>query len=329
MPSNRNGALLQKIPLMLGPTPVDFWQAFSHQVGVEVWAKRDDLTHFLASGNKIRKLEYLFAQAVQQECTFVITCGGIQSNHCRATAVIARNLGMQPVLFLRGTPPSKKEVDGNLFLDTLCGAQIHWIDAEQYQRRDELMLQFADSLPPSEKAYIIPEGGSNALGALGYVAAAFELSQQVNLADFDALFLAIGSGGTLAGLAFGLALLRCNLPLFGINVTKTPHEQFTVRVEQILQQLPKHFPGAELPTRPGNFEILDDFVGEGYAIPTPAGLNLVRQLMRSQGALLDPVYTAKALDGALQLSQGNFSRILFLHSGGGFSNFAYKESILD
>ena len=189
---------LARLPSPLQPLPGP-----SKQLGAEIWVKRDDLTGAGLSGNKVRKLDYLLAEATARGADCVITTGGIQSNHCRATALAARMVGLRPVLLLRGQPPTDGW-DGNLLLDGILGAEIHWITPEQYTHRDALMAEHAARLSAAGATpYVIPEGGSSAVGALGFVRAGRELAAQAMAAgvEFDTVLCATGSGGTLAGLA--------------------------------------------------------------------------------------------------------------------------------
>ncbi|HPR96452.1 MAG TPA: D-cysteine desulfhydrase family protein [Thermotogota bacterium] len=306
------------------PTPIQKLEA--DVPNLEISVKRDDLTEFVGSGNKIRKLEYLLYDAKERGAETVCTCGGIQSNHCRATAFAARRLGMKPVLFLRGVEPEKGE--GNLFLDNLLEAEIHWITPEQYKERDNLMNALKLTQAEPEKFYVIPEGGSNAIGSLGYLRCVEEMIQQTNLNDFDAIFCPVGSGGTYAGLLAGLDHFNITCDLIGINVTLTPAEDFKSHVREILKEyeneefIPEKIPDEAI-------RIIDGYTGEAYAVPTENGLSWIKSLMLKTGLLLDPVYTAKAFDGMIQESKKEgYKKVLFLHSGGGFGTFAYSEKLI-
>ncbi|HNW46923.1 MAG TPA: D-cysteine desulfhydrase family protein [Thermotogota bacterium] len=307
------------------PTPITTLTQYVEGLTVEV--KRDDLTHFLASGNKIRKLEYLFQEAIDKGCRQIVTCGGIQSNHCRATAVMCRENGIKPILFLRGQNPPFPE--GNLLIDHLLDAEIHWITSEQYAQRDRLMEEFRLKQDHPEGLYIIPEGGSNALGAMGYAQALLELKAQTDLESLEGIFVPIGSGGTYAGILSALEGLGSKVPVYGINVTKTPSEEFAKRIIDILKEMERRF---HMPLAEGYAErvrVLDDYVGEGYAIPTAEGLEQLRSLVSKTGILLDPVYTSKCFAGMLDICRKNaLRRVLFWHTGGGFSIYAYSERIL-
>ena len=297
---------IPRLPLAQLPTPLRPLPRFSDWVGAEVWIKRDDLTGFGLSGNKVRKLEFLFAEAVDQGAKAVITCGGIQSNHCRATAVAARQLGLEPILLLRGEPG---EPEGNYLLDHLLGAQIHFCNPSEYaQERDALMESLAERYR-DRTPYIIPEGGSNGLGAFGYIEATREIEQR-----FDAVFCAVGSGGTLAGLALGEDIG----PIEGVAVCDD-RAYFEARVRAIAQEARGY--GAGLLPEPGaRWRVLEGYQGPGYGIATPPVWECIHQLARLEGIFLDPVYSGKAMHALVgEVRAGRRSgRLLFWHTGGTF-----------
>ncbi len=305
------------------PTPLEKINRFSEDCGIEFWIKRDDLTEFFGSGNKIRKLEFLFQEALEKGTKEVVTCGGIQSNHCRATAYVARRLGIKPVLFLRGKEP--ESVEGNLFLDKLLDAEIHWITSAQYDERDRIMADYKARREEPDKTYVIPEGGSNYTGSLGYFNAVLEMAEQTDLSQFDAIYLAMGSGGTFAGILAGLEYLQAGTKVFAVNVTPTPADEFAKKIVSLLEEYRKRgIIEKEYNTQ--QLAITDDYVGEGYAIPTKEGIEYTIRLLREDGLLLDPVYTSKAFSGMVEESKKRgFRKVLFLHTGGGFGNFAYKN----
>ncbi len=304
------------------PTPLHRLDRLSVEVGCELWVKRDDLTGFGLSGNKVRKLDLLLADALEHDADTVITCGGLQSNHCRATAVACRQLGLDPVLLLRGTRP--EVADANLLLDDLLGARVELCTPEDYRvRRNGLMEDLADTLrAQGRRPYIIPEGGSNGLGALGFARAAGEVLEQLpergaGSGPFDAVFVAVGSGGTLAGLAMGPDLG----PLRGVAVCDD-RATFVAIVQRIgaeaeaLGALPLAEPGAR-------WDVLEDYRGPAYAVAEPSTWRTIRRVARREGLFLDPVYTGKAFDGMLQeIAAGRVGgRVLFWHTGGAFGLF--------
>lgn len=319
-----------RIPLAMVPTPIEPLRRISAQYGVELSVKREDLTGLLTTGNKIRKLEYLLADARERACDTVVTCGGAQSNHARATAALAAQLGIQCVLLLRGA--REAALEGNLLLDRLFGAEILPVTPDEYRRIDEAFARTANELMRrGRKPYVIPEGGSNHLGAWGYIQVVEEIMAQTPAGgpSFDSVVCAVGSGGTLAGLLLGAKLSQAPFRIWGINVSDTA-AYFKQRVLGILREAIAIY---DLPVeiRESEIEILDGYVGEGYGRPTPEQLRLITQVAQQEGIVLDPVYTAKAFCGLLdrlKKEPDRFGkRILFLHTGGVFSLFAYGGAL--
>lgn len=324
------------------PTPIERLGPLSAELGLDVWVKRDDLTGSHLSGNKVRKLDFLLADALASESTHVLTCGGIQSNHARATALAARPLGLEAVLLLRtpqGLPSDlPSPPTGNVLLDRLAGARIETISPEAYRSsRNERLAALADTLTAEgHRPYIVPEGGSNALGALGYVACAREIATQ--LAELgapapDAIVAATGSGGTLAGLALGLEDLA--LPTTAIGVAVCDDAPYFERiVETLAIEAGARFGLPVLSER--RFVVLDAHVGEGYARTTPSELAFLADTLRRHGLLLDPVYTNKGLLGlvhTLRHAPGTLTRdgrpprsVVFIHTGGVFGLFGHTFS---
>ncbi len=319
------------LSVALLPTPVQYLDALSRELDVEFYIKRDDLTGMELSGNKIRKLDFLFAQAIDQKATAIITCGGIQSNHARATAVLCRKLGLKPCLVLR-EGDGKNSPQGNLLLDHLLDARIIWITAEQYRdQRGEIMDDWALKLSQEGEApFIIPEGGSNALGYMGYYQAALEIdrqSKEMNL-SFDYLVTAIGSGGTFGGLWFANKLHHFSWELLGVNVCDTA-EYFKSRIIGVLSELDVAY-DLGLPLEPNELAIIDGFVGPGYAVSTVEDRFLIHKMARLHGIFLDPVYTGKAFHALVSsIESGRIpkkSKILFVHTGGLFGLFPQNHT---
>jgi D-cysteine desulfhydrase len=310
--------------LALLPTPIEELPRRSAEVGVRIRVKRDDLTGSHLSGNKVRKLEYLLAEAVASGATHVITCGGVQSNHCRATAWAARGLELEPVLLLR-TPHGRRDdlptpPTGNVFLDLLAGATIHVCDPAGYDEREVRMAGLAEALRARGAVpYVIPEGGSNALGALGYVDAAHEIAAQTMGDPPTSIVVATGSGGTLAGLALGLRPAGLSIPVLGMAVCDDT-ETFENIVHRIADEAVRRFDLRAL--EPGDFHVLDAYQGRGYALSTDEELTLLRDTARVDGLILDPVYTLKAWIGLLDLARRRDPLLgdspLFIHTGGLF-----------
>ena len=308
-----------RLDLAQRPTPLRRWRVPNLPSGIELWIKRDDQTGITLSGNKARKLEFLLADALQRGADTVITCGGIQSNHARATAVAARELGLDSHLLLNHRQTDRNPgLVGNLLLDRLVGARIHLITYEEYQERERLMQELADRLSAQgRKPYLIPEGGSNALGSWGYLEAVREIQEQAFAAgvDFTDVVFACGSGGTAAGLALGVKLSGWPVRVHAVNVCLNA-EYFHKKVGSIVQGM-----GADY--SPADLDILDGYFGLGYAKSRPEELALMRDVARATGVILDPVYTGKAFNGLwneLSVRSARFkgSKILFIHTGGLF-----------
>jgi D-cysteine desulfhydrase len=300
--------------------------------GPEIYLKRDDLTGFALSGNKVRKLEFVVADALRHGATVLITCGGTHSNHARATAVAAARLGLKCHLVLRGEPP--EVYDGNTLIAKLVGAEMSFITPEQYYaHRDEIMAEKAAELErDGERAYVIPEGASNAVGALGYLQAGQEIArdQEELGVSFDAVVFAVGSGGTYAGMFLASKLSGLRARVVGINVCDDA-AYFVHRIAGIIEEFRAQF-GAEFAYSPEEIEIVDGYVGLGYGLSRPEELAFIRQVARTEGVLLDPVYTGKAMYGLVdQIRRGRFrpgERVLFIHTGGAFDLFPLREEVV-
>jgi len=304
------------------PTPLGHEERLSSLLGVELWVKRDDMTGGAEAGNKIRKLEFLLKDALDRGARRVITCGGIQSNHARATAIISRRLGLECVLLLRVTEgpvsgpdhdakPDELALTGNLLLDRLTGARVRTITPADYARRNECMLHVSEEVPGS---YVIPEGGSNGLGAFGYVEAMREVCEQASDA-FDVVVHACGSGGTAAGVALGCALHGAAKRVLAIAVCDDAayFERAIAGVVSEARAL------AKLPD-PAPYVVDDRSKGPRYAVMSAEQRAFLVEIARASGLVLDPVYTGKAMFGLrAAIRRGDVakgSRVLFLHTGG-------------
>lgn len=317
------------LPLANLPTPIEKLARLTKYLdGPEIFVKRDDLTGVGLSGNKVRKLEFVLARAFEEGADTVITCGGVQSNHARATAVCAARLGLKSHLILRGEP--QVPADGNLLLDRLVKAKIDYISPEEYSKRiDEIMHEKADELKSvGQKAFVIPEGASDELGAIGYVQATQEILNQLeekNL-NFDHVICATGSGGTQAGLIIGKLLFEWNVQIYGINVCDD-EEYFIRKIGSIIDKATKRF---DIPLSKGfrNINIIDGYVGKGYGLSSIKEIELICKVAQLEGIFLDPVYTGKAMMGLFdQIRKGKFGKgekILFIHTGGVFGLFPHK-----
>ncbi|HDL18688.1 MAG TPA: D-cysteine desulfhydrase family protein [Bacteroidetes bacterium] len=312
------------------PTPIQKLERLSQYLdGPTIYMKRDDLTGLGLSGNKIRKLEFVIQEALQQKCDTLITTGGLGSNHARATAVAARQLGLHPYLVLRGKPDPAP--DGNFLLDALLNAEIKLISREEYRHRDEIMQEVAEQLKDQgKKSYIIPEGASNEIGAWGYFEAAGEIKEQIGKGGyrkFDAILLPVGSGGTQAGLLLGAEYYGLDIPVYGINVCDD-EAYFVARINQIIDAFAERYAyPKELPK--DKIQIIDGYVGEGYALSREEELEVIKLVAGLEGIFLDPVYTGKTMHGLIeQIKKGQFTKgmnLLFIHTGGIFGLFPKRQ----
>lgn len=319
----------ERIKLGCFPTPLYRLERLTKELGgAEIWIKRDDLSGLGFGGNKIRKLEFLMAAAVSRGCDTVLTVGGAQSNHACQTAAAARLLGMKPVLVLGRPSRPEEPPSGNLLLERIMGADVRFVDASSPDELQRKMEEIAEELEASGgKPYTIPLGGSNGHGALGYVYAVEEIIKQGG--DFDYIFSACGSGGTLAGLALGRRVFGAGFKAIGVNVAAVK-TGLPERVSSIMREAAGVL-GHESSEEEG-FVIYDDYLGKGYGIPTGEGLESIRLLSRVEGVFLDPVYTSKAMSGLIDLVQKGAipesSKVLFLHTGGSAALFAYADCLI-
>ena len=319
-----------------GRTPLEAAPRFSAAVGgPNIYIKRDDLLGLSAGGNKTRKLEFLVADALAQGADTLITCGAIQSNHCRLTLAAAVKEGMKCRLVLEERVPNsyKTEAGGNNFLYKLLGVEkIKVVPGGSDMMK--AMLAVADEvIAQGRKPYIIPGGGSNPIGATGYVACAEEILQQAfdQGVNFGRIVCASGSAGTHAGLVTGFHGNNSNVPVVGIDVSR-PKELQEKLVYDLVQRTAAH---VGLATEIPRDAVLcfGDYVGRGYSIPTPEMAAAVRLLARTEGILLDPVYTGKAMAGLIDLAHKGFFRkgenVLFVHTGGSPALYVYMQDLLD
>jgi D-cysteine desulfhydrase len=317
-----------RLNLARTPTPLEPLSRLSEEFGVEVHLKRDDLTGAELTGNKVRKLEFLLAHALATGCDTILTCGAAQSNHARATAIAAIKLGLKVRLLLRTrNPANPPPLEGNIFLDRLVGAEIAWLTFEEYGQRAEMFEREAESLRRAGKIpYIIPEGGSNALGAWGYIRAVEELAKDFedlpgNNHKSTTIIHATGSGGTTAGLVLGVKLVGLDARVIGINVCND-RNYFMEVVGEICKTAIDDYQ-LEIPfSDQEDIHIVDGYVGQGYGKASSQVLSLLVEMARTEGIILDPVYTGKAFYGMTQELRRNpktfGDRIVFIHTGGIF-----------
>ena len=307
-----------RVSLGIFPTPIHRLDNISRLLNTQVYIKRDDLTGLGLGGNKVRKLEYLLAEAKRQGAQVVFTTGGAQSNHAMLTAAAAGRLGLRPILVLkqRGVTACL----GNQLLERLMGTEVVFVDTDDYADIYAEMDRIGAGLGVAY--YKIPCGGSNALGTLGYVACAKEIAQQGM--RFDHIVCAEGSGGTMAGLALGVKLFLPGTRVHGMLVDDDPFDEITPRLMREAAALLE----ADVSITRSDFQ-LRDMCGPGYAIPSEAGNAAISLMAAREGLFLDPVYTGKAFAGLIAMAEeGAFrpqERVLFVHTGGAGGLFAVAQ----
>jgi D-cysteine desulfhydrase len=313
------------------PTPLEPARKLSARLGLSLWWKRDDLTGAELSGNKVRKLEFLLGDAESLGADTLITCGGEQSNHCRATALAAARRGLRCVLLLRvPDPAAPPPVTANSLLARLGGADIRYVSPEEYRRRDEIFRTVEDELRArGRRPYVIPEGGSNALGAWGYMQAMAELHTQLGGRPATIVYAA-GSGGTGAGIELGIRRLRWSgARALGFAVCDDS-AYFQRQIAAIAAEASTRWNlGIELDA--AAVAISDAYIGPGYAQSTPEMLATIAEVARTEGVVLDPVYTGKAFFGLLrEHTLGHpalVDDVVFVHTGGIFGLFPFADGL--
>lgn len=316
------------------PTPLEQLTRLGKVLGIpSLWIKRDDQTGLALGGNKTRKLEFLIADALAQKADVVLTAGAAQSNHCRQTAAAAARAGLPCELILGGTPPESP--NGNLLLDSMLGARIHWTDRT---RRLERMAEIADELRLGGKhPYVIPYGGSNGIGAQGYVLAMKEVVVQMREAGIapDTMIVASSSGGTQAGLTLGAKLYGYPGRIVGVSIDKG--ERGPDRYEDELAALANAT--AEIMKIPmrltaDDFHVDYRFLGEGYGVVGDVERESLTLLARHEGIILDPVYTGRAFGAVVEYGGVGGTKdkkekgsVLFWHTGGAAAVFAYNKEL--
>ncbi len=324
----------QRIPLAQLPTPLVRLERLSRELeGPDVWMKRDDLTGLELSGNKIRKLEYVAAAARAAGCDTLITEGTCQSNHCRATAAVCAKLGMQAMLLFRPEPPP--EMQGNQLLDAMFGARWKAFQRPFYSAMREQIIEkvFVQLRDEGRSPRFTPAGASEPIGCWGYIRAMRELGDQLaerSIGECD-LVLGLSSGGTYAGALLGKLLHGSDhVRLWAVPVS----DDVAYHTREIARLCDDTIEQFKLPVKFDRdaMRFIDGYVGEGYAIPYAKAVAALRLLARVEGILLDPVYTAKAFCALLDgVRDGRFGRecpVVFLHTGGIFSNFAWPATLL-
>jgi D-cysteine desulfhydrase len=313
----------KKISLANLPTPIEQLRYRNKKFLV----KRDDYTGTDFSGNKIRKLEYLLYQAKQKGTDIIFTCGATQSNHCRATVAAAARIGIRTKLFLWGK--DSNAADGNLFLSKMYGAEISYLNKRNYQNVNEIMEEEGDQLLiRGKKIYIIPEGGSTALGIWGYISFINELKKQTDLKSINGILCASGTGGTAAGLLVGEAINKLNINIYAVNVLYSK-EKLQKKIMYLTEGVIR---GYDLSCKVNELrlKIIDGYSNEGYKNINNDKLKLINAVAAETGMLLDPTYTGKAFNAYFDhfLSKGKGNKIIFLHTGGLFGTFAKRKQYM-
>ncbi|MDO6763174.1 D-cysteine desulfhydrase family protein [Agarivorans sp. 1_MG-2023] len=323
-----NWQSIARQPLGFFPTPMHSLPSLSaHLAGPQIYIKRDDLSGLALGGNKVRKLEFLLGEALQQKADCIISAGAAQSNHCRQTAAAAAKLNLPCYLLLGGKAP--EHAQGNVLLDKLFGATVIWTGE---QRKGEGIAALEAKLKNKGlRPYVVPYGGSDAIGCLGFAAALEELLQQQS--DIEEIVFASSSGATHAGLMLAKAYLDSSIQLRGINIDKANHrtQHFSQTIADLANTASEQF-GLDSQFSARDVCLDDEYLGEGYAVLGDAEREAIMLLAETEGILLDPVYTAKAMAGLIaRVRQGKYSsqqKILFWHTGGTPALFAYAKQLL-
>lgn len=313
---------IPRIDLGYTPTPLEPLDRLSEVLGgPRIWIKRDDCTGLATGGNKTRKLEYLMADALAQRADTVITFGAVQSNHARQTAAACAKLGLECHLILTRRVTWKHaeyETNGNVLFDRLLGAHVHLIESADAERFTSALID--DLTRQGKRCYAVPTGGSNAIGALGYVRCAEEIADQSRHFGFqpDLLLHATSSGGTQTGLIVGLLAADLDCEVVGVNVYDTDHVRMERRITRLLDEVLIRVKLNANAT--GNLRVIHDILGEDYGIPTRQTVDAISALAANEGILVDPVYSGKAFAGLLEMHRrgdlAGCSNVVFVHTGG-------------
>lgn len=322
----------KRLQLAQVPTPLIPLTRLSQQLGgPTIWIKRDDLTGSASSGNKVRKLEFLLQDAIDQGCDTVITSGGVQSNHCRSTAILCAQLGLKCHLILRADRDAAPI--GNLLLDQLAGAEISHFSKQDYNADLQgIFRRLSDNYAAiGSKAYCIPTGGSNGVGVWGYIRCAEELK-----ADFahhgiqpTAIVHATGSAGTQAGLSVANKMLGLNTQVWGMAVCDD-NQWFIDRVRSDLVEWQQRYQ-IDIDLDAVEINCIDDYAGPAYGVAIPEVFTLIQQVARTEGVVLDPVYTGKGFYGLVEeIKKGRWQAgedVVFIHTGGIFGMYAQADQL--
>ncbi len=318
--------LKKRIQIANLPTPVQHMPKLSKQYSIELFIKRDDLTESVASGNKLRKMEYMLYDALEQKADTLITCGGIQSNHCRTVAYVAAKSRLKCLLLLRGEQPSVPQ--GNHLIDSLLGAETRFFSTDEFKHINEIGSQLCSELSESgNKPYYIPMGASVATGSLGYLRMVKELVDSNE--TYDKIYCALGSGGTYAGILSGCDYYNYPGEVHGIAVCDDT-AYFMTELKRIQNEFRNQY---DISLNLSNVEqyIDDKYVGIGYSQNTKTELQTLAQLAKTESLILDPVYTLKAFIGMVDHIQKGIikpgERVLFIHTGGHYGLFPKSDEL--
>ena len=319
-----------RISFACAPTPLEPLKRLGEAIGVKnLWVKRDDLTGLAGGGNKARKLEYLVADAIEKGFDHLVTTGGRQSNHARMTAAAANKCGLGCTLVFGDPDPGHRA--GNLILDEVLGAELVFLGEANLKEmhagvdREIVRLRVA-----GKKPYAIPVGGSTPLGELGYLNASREFAEQAAGLNIDTAGLAVGSAGTSAGLLLGLKMFAPNVRIQGVSVSRSL-ERIGTLIADMANEIAGLI-GVDTRVTGADYDVSDQYVGPRYGVPSEKGLAAIRLAARTEGLLLDPVYTGKAMSGLIGLAaEGRFADstgVVFWHTGGLPALFAFEKEIL-
>jgi len=303
--------------------------------GPNIFLKRDDCTDLAFGGNKTRKLEFIMADAHNKNADVIITIGGLQSNWARQMASAARKLGMDVILVLEGGKPD--EYQGNLLLNHIMGCELRFEEISQEQEDKEIQGEcpvtgrVADEMRKKNRIpYAAPLGGATPLGNLGYINAVGEIKEQCDEMGMKADYIAFptGTGGTQAGLEIGVRLLELDTKVFGLSISRHTREK-TDEIAELCNKTIAFLGLKNYEFTPNEIIVNYDYMGNGYAIPTNECIEAIRIVAKTEGILLDPVYTGKAMAGVIDLIRSKTFRknenVVFVHTGGGPANFAYNK----
>jgi len=328
---NKALLLLPRLELAKLPTPLDRVENLGKSLGdLDLWFKRDDLTGFGLGGNKVRSLEYLAADAMKVNSNILITGGSPGSNHVRTTMAVAAHLGLKGVAVLSGTRPSK--TNGNLLLNQLLDAKLVFTGNPDRSYIDNYIEDEAERLRgKGESPYMIRRGGVSSLGCIGYVSAAVEICSQLQSLNLnpDILLCATGCGVTQAGLLVGFKLMGLNCRLYGITVSRS-RDECIAYIKQLINET-EDVLGLDSRVKNDEIFVFDEYIGEGYSVPTSEGIDAIRLVAQTEGIFLDPIYTGKAMAGLTDLVKkdliGSDNTVIFLHTGGSPSIFSNSTII--